>query len=319
MTIDLHLGRNVTSADSIGYARGKDAAEELLAKGIDYSAQLKAGFHGIQALRQLRGNLLYRIGAYHDPDGSKTAEFLTSNSRTFASADKFRRSYKDTDFSKHQTHINAICVTAKEIATKAGELFWNPKLTFDSPEYNGFIAYLNQALSNSQCNVNPHAKFQNAEIISEWGFYIGKTHREGFSQSDNLGKQVLFGEEGPSYFLDGISIKQLRGEGKIILAAAASGGLVEGGIIAHYMNNVLGIETDVDPIFLSKDMPVAFMSSKEPEGLPAVIPYDDSSIGSGYSAAMIMKGVLDKYSPSLIIANDKMQEAEHKIEKYEAI
>lgn len=232
----------------------------------------------------------------------------------------------------------ALITKARTVALTNGALFWKKEIKPGDPEKKllddkiweiGEIT--NALLAPEDRKKNSGSRHGIDNVLTTFSGFVDRYHKtkaEGKEiESDNLGdhfaKLETYDPEKPPrwrphQFLEGISIAELRKkasqnpEGTVVLVAAASSGLVEAGIIAHYMNEELHIPTTIDPVFITKKTHKHGMRQGWVVDDPlAVIPIDDRDAFTGYSVVEAYFAAVDKYGDDqgnpLVIVNRNLE------------
>jgi hypothetical protein len=161
-----------------------------------------------------------------------------------------------------------------------------------------------------------YSRYNSLNILNTFAEPTSKYFISGIPASDNLGIHY-FCKNKPHRYLDTISIasikKRIQDEHSIVvLAAAASSGVLQAGVIAHYMTHMLNIPTTVDPIFFQKDtgdtQKPHTMNSTSPQQRVLVIPFDDQIAGTGFSSTMIFEAVHKKYKPESVLLSENWEQ-----------
>ncbi len=218
---------------------------------------------------------------------------------------------KYDDNSLTQSDIDINCTLSAKIGTNAGHLLWQP--SFTSPDE--CVRDLEDSLAEGYALAGHHRPFSiyyDSSILDTWFFY---PQHYSLHKNEDLG--VCFSIESndgylseiPHRYLSGIHVSRLKSycsSGPIVFAAAASSGVIEAGIVASYLGHVHDISAEIYPLFFSdsQDISQLMMHSTLPSEYSVVIPFDDSKIGSGYSSAKIVRGVLQKYPHERILPSD---------------
>ena len=255
--------------------------QELKDKGVDFELNYKVAFTTWLEIRRARGMIMQS----------------TTNDETLKKC--YIEERVETKLNNDQIDRLANLVTLS--ATNCGVLFWTRDLT----ERNRLLSVHTEVLKKMKAitggvsDQDSYSAYGNAQVMYTFNSFLAPYFESGPPKSDNLGDHFPF--VGPHPFLDRLSISKLRGltreKGAIVIfAAAASSGVLEAGIFAHYMSTVLKIPTTVDPVFFLRwmDHP-PIMSSVKPHQEVVVIPFDDQILGSGFSPRMAREAATTKY------------------------
>ena len=220
--------------------------------------------------------------------------------------------YLDNEEIDRLTHITTLA------AMTNGALFWTKDI-----QSQWRLRSLHRSTLERMASFTEHmnayeeySRYQSHTILNKFAEPVSKYFVSGIPPSDNLGIHYFCNKHTHRY-LDGISIASLRKRVQeeqriIVLAAAASSGVLQAGVIAHYMTHMLNIPTTVDPIFFQKGIGDTqkphTMNSISPEQNVLIIPFDDQIAGTGFSSTMIFEAVHKKYGTESILLSDKWED-----------
>lgn len=274
----------------------KHEITEMKEKGIDFELNYKVAFTTWQEIRRARGMIM---------------QSLLSDEAISQSFVKER-----TERRLSQAEIDRLCNLVTLAAMNCGVLFWTRDLNKRNELLKMHTTVLEKmtALTGEVRDPDSYSKFGNAQVMYTFNGFLVPYFEKGPPKTDVLGEHFPFGGSGHT-FLDDISISKLKkqtekGNTIVVLAAAASSGVLEAGIFAHYMTAVLGIPTTVDPTFFTNSYgknELRVMSRVMPNQKTIVIPMDDRILGSGYSPRQSKLAATEKYGKQQLVMSPHMQ------------
>jgi len=270
--------------------------KKMKEEGVDFEFNYKVAFTTWLEIRRARGMIMQAILNNEDLERSYI---------------KQRTGRKLT-----QDEIDRLCNLVTLATMNCGVLFWTRDLGKKNKllEMHTTVLEKMRTLTGEVEDQDEYSRFGNAQVMYTFNSFLIPYFKQGAPQSDNLGDHFPF--HGVHTFLDNISIEKLKKETEVgntivVLAAAASSGVLEAGIFAHYMSTELGIPTTVDPVFFSKGyegIDARVMNRVMPRQKTVVIPLDDRVLGSGYSPRQAREAAKEKYDKRYLVMSRKMRE-----------
>lgn len=277
--------------------------DQLRKNGIEFELNYKVAFTTWMEIRRARGAIVQSISNQSDLEKSPIT-------------DKLDKKLTDDE-------IDRLCHLTSLASLSCGVLFWTRGLTKENKLLESHTAVLKKMrnLTGKIMDPDAYSRYGTAIVMSTFNTFLMSYFENGVPSSDNLGEHFRQGEKRdfmgskPHILLDTISVSALKnktadGNTIVVLAAAASSGVLEAGIFAHYMNTQLGIPTTVDPVFFAKGdkgAPTRIISSVLPHQNILVIPLDDRVLGTGYSPRQAREAAREKYGSSRLVMSPKMQ------------
>lgn len=270
--------------------------KEMKDQGVDYELNYKVAFATWMEIRRARGAI----------------------TQTLLSPEQIKESLikEETEKKLNNREIDLLANLTTLCTVNNGLIFW----TQDLKSKRSLVAMQTRTLERMRnytghiVDQDSYSKWGNAQVLYTFNDFLLNYLKNGPPKSDNLGDHFA-NHDKPHIFLDGISIKELKDRTEdqnriVVFAAAASSGVLEAGIFAHYMNKVLKIPTTVDPVFFDNsfsDADVRVMNRWKPRQTPIVIPIDDRVLGTGYSPRMAKLGAREKYGKRRLEISPKMR------------
>lgn len=161
-----------------------------------------------------------------------------------------------------------------------------------------------------------YANDQALFLPSQW---IAKYRSHNLPDTDDLGK--LFKQPIAHPYLEGISLADIKkrlksGYDILVLAPAASSGVLQAAVLAEYLKRDHGILATVDPVFFGKgevgdNDRLRYMTHVLPnlgrKLNPLVLPFDDDVVLTGDSARQTAISAANKYGQGSIIMSDNFK------------
>ncbi len=268
--------------------------KELKDRGIDFELNYKVAFTTWLEIRRARGAIMQTVLSPEELAGNFIEE-------------RVDRKLSDDE-------IDRLANLTTLAAVNNGVIFWTRNLDRRSKliEMQTMVLERMKNYTKQVVDQDSYSRYGNAQVMYTFNSFLIPYFENGAPQTDNLGEHFPF--DGVHTFLEGISVHELRQKTEdkrkiVVLAAAASSGVLEAGIFAHYMNTELKIPTTVDPVFFNggyKDVRVHVMNRVTPRQEALVIPLDDRVVGSGYSPRMAREGAKEKYGSHSLIMSPRM-------------
>jgi hypothetical protein len=266
--------------------------KELKEAGVDFELNYKVAFTAWLEIRRARGAIMQSVLSPEQLEG----EFVKERTERKLNDDEMDRLANLTTLAAVN---NGVIFWTRNLDRKNQLIEMQTKILEKMREFTGEVE-----------EPDSYSRFGNAQVMYTFNNFLIPYFKDGAPQTDNLGEH--FPLHGPHTFLDGISVEQLRQETEdkrkiVVLAPAASSGVLEAGIFAHYMNTELKIPTTVDPVFFNKYHEEAkVMNRTMPQQETVVIPLDDRILGSGYSPKMAREAAKEKYGSDSLVMSPRM-------------
>jgi hypothetical protein len=270
--------------------------EKMKNAGIDYELNYKVAFTTWAEIRRARGMIMQSVLSKED----LKREYVEQNVERKLNPDE----------------IDRLCNLTTLATLNCGVLFWTRGLDQKNKllEANTRVLEKMRELTGEVNDPDEYSRFGNAQVMYTFNDFLLSYYKTGTPKTDNLGEHFQAGGESHT-FLDGISISDLKNKAKdgrtiVVLTAAASSGVIEAGIFAHYMNTMLSIPTTVDPVFFTKgyEKQKNIMNRVVPGQRVISIPMDDRLVGSGYSPKMAKEAAREKYGNENLIMSRRMKQ-----------
>lgn len=197
-----------------------------------------------------------------------------------------------------------------EIAIQLGEIY----LEKDPKTVKFLISTLRKRIGEATQSLPPindpfegsmYANFQNPYFFYD----LRASLFEESTQHNEFLAEAFSRRHDPHRFLKGIRITDLEGKFVIILAAMSMG-LVQGGLLVAFMRKELKIDTHLVPVFINKETWETYTPQNPnlPKRDVVLIPFDDEVVGTGDTSSSLLSEAKRNFKAAQILKSSQYPE-----------